>query len=463
MPCRFAESSRTLFGMETSTIAGTPAPAGEWSEEWPGSAPGASAAAKPINKRLLYTAVFLAGFAFRFGFVLWKHTYLSAPGNILPFGAEVCSIAERIAEGRGFSSPFYIDSGPTAWIAPVYPYLAALVFRVFGVFSPASALVLIFLQCLMAGATGIAIYALGARTVGARVGLWAAWIWALSPIFLRWPVSWIWDFTASALLLSVALVLTLDTAEKGALRRWLLLGGIWALIALTNPALLSVMPFTFLYAGYVNYKAGAKWIRPLVYSGVLFAALVSPWLIRNYVVFHHPVFFRSNYWFEFHLGNYHFSNGIGFSGKHPNNNPRVLAQYVQMGERPFIEYYKKDALNFVRRNPGEFLDLTWHRTWWFWDGTTLNYYGKPEWWVPWKFWPLSLVGWLGFLFVLTRRPRGWILYAAALLIYPVPYYLAYPCVKYRHAIEPELLLLGVYFVFVLWGEVKGRFALRRTA
>ena len=464
MPCRFAESSRTLFGMETSAIAGTPARAGEWSEVRPGSAPGAAAAAKPINKRLLYAAVFLAGFTLRFGFVLWRHTYLRAPGSYLPFGAEICSIAKSIVEGRGYSSPFFAsNSGPTSWIAPVYPLLCAGVFRLFGVYSVASAVVLLFLQCLMAGATGIAIYALGARTVGARVGLCAAWIWAVSPIFYRWPVSWIWDFTASALLLAVVMVTAIDVAEKGTLGLWLRMGAIWALMALTNPALLSVIPFTFAYAAYVNHKAGVKWIRPLVYSGVLFAALVSPWLIRNYVVFHQPVFFRSNYWFEFHLGNYHFSNGIGFSGKHPNNNPRVLTQYVQMGEQPFIEYFKKDALNFVRRYPGEFLNLTLHRTWWFWDGTTLNYYGKPEWWVPWKFWPLSLAGWLGFLFALTRRPRGWILYAAALLIYPVPYYLAYASVKYRHAIEPELLLLGVYFVFVLWGEVTGRFALRRTS
>src|SRR5713226_924382 len=46
-----------------------------------------------------------------------------------------CSIAEHIVLGQGFSSPFYQDTGPTAWVAPVYPYLAALVFRLFGLFS----------------------------------------------------------------------------------------------------------------------------------------------------------------------------------------------------------------------------------------------------------------------------------------------------------------------------------------
>jgi len=80
--------------------------------------------------------------------------------------------------------------------------------------------------------------------------------------------------------------------------------------------------FAFLYAACENHKAGKRWMRSLVISCVLFGALVSPWLIRNEAVFGKPVFFRSNYWFEFYLGNYHFSNGVGFSGKHPNNNRR---------------------------------------------------------------------------------------------------------------------------------------------
>jgi hypothetical protein len=55
--------------------------------------------------------------------------------------------------------------------------------------------------------------------------------------------------------------------------------------------------------------------------------------------------------------------------------------------------------------------------------------------------------------VLTRRPRGWPLFVSALVVYPIPYYFVYPVAKYRHAIEPELLLLSVYLVFVLWREI----------
>jgi len=409
----------------------------------------AAATGDSVSYRRLYALLFAVGFALRFAMVLWRQSYHFPPGWIF----ENLSIATNLATGHGFSSPFSIETGPTAWIAPAYPFFLATVFKIFGLYSPVSMAVIFAIQCVMAGATGIAIHALAKRTLGAGIGWWAAWIWTLSPFFFRWPTTWIWDFTASALLMAVLLILTLDVAETGSRELWLALGALWGLAALTNPALLSVLPFTMAYAAYVNRRAGRKWLRRLSLASVLFAAIIAPWLIRNDMVFGHFVFLRSNYWFEFHLGNYHFSNGMGFSGKHPTKNAIQMAKYISLGEQGYIQWAKNDALQFVREYPGEFLDLTIHRVWWFWDGTPLNY-ESGGWWRPWQFWPLSCVGWLGLLFTLTRRPRGWMLLAATLFIYPVPYYLSYCSSKYRHAIEPELLLLSVYFAYVVWGEIR---------
>ena len=105
----------------------------------------------------------------------------------------------------------------------------------------------------------------------------------------------------------------------------------------------------------------------------------------------------------------------------------------------------------MKQYPGEFIELTLHRVLWFWDGTPLRYQAQ-EWWQPWKFWPLSAAAWLGLIFLLTRHLRGWPLYAVCLGVYPLPYYLTYPMAKYRHAIEPEMLLLSVYLATVLWSE-----------
>jgi 4-amino-4-deoxy-L-arabinose transferase-like glycosyltransferase len=400
--------------------------------------------------------LFLVGFAMRFGFVLIARTYEGSAITMTPFGAEICRIAAHIAAGKGYRSPFYGgDTGPTAWVAPVYPYLVAAVFYLVGAYSKASALILLGLQCAMASATGIAIWALGVRSLGERIGFWSAWVWTLSPIFFRWPCSWIWDFAASGLLFATVLILSLDTGEKPTRGRWLGLGAFWGLIGLTNPALLSILPFSFLYAYLAGRKSGASSPQKLVYALLTFGVVIAPWLIRNELVFGRPVFLRDNYWFEFSLGNFHYSNGMGYMGKHPDGNPRFYDQVAKMGELGFIAFHKKEAFDFIRQYPREFADLTLHRIWWFWDGTSLLYQGR-EWWSPWKFWPLSAIGWLGLLFALTRRPRGWLLFAAALLVYPIPYYLAYPNAKYRYAIEPELLLLGAYLVSVLWSELAAR-------
>ncbi len=80
--------------------------------------------------------------------------------------AETGAIARSIAEGHGFSSPFGGLTGPTAWIAPVYPYMLALLFKIFGVFTSTSAIAILTLNSFFSALTCIPIYLIAERTVG---------------------------------------------------------------------------------------------------------------------------------------------------------------------------------------------------------------------------------------------------------------------------------------------------------
>src|SRR6202451_4844324 len=51
------------------------------------------------------------------------------------FGYETGRIARSIVQGHGFSSPLFADTGPTAWMSPIYPYIVAGVFKVFGIYT----------------------------------------------------------------------------------------------------------------------------------------------------------------------------------------------------------------------------------------------------------------------------------------------------------------------------------------
>src|SRR5512138_3406419 len=68
---------------------------------------------------------------------------MEARRGFWPFGYEIGRVARSLAEGRGYSSPLFSDTGPTAWAAPFYPAILAGVFKLFGLFSATSAIVML--------------------------------------------------------------------------------------------------------------------------------------------------------------------------------------------------------------------------------------------------------------------------------------------------------------------------------
>src|ERR1700738_728411 len=97
------------------------------------------------------------------------------------FAGETGRIAQSMVEGRGFSSPFRGSTGPTAIMPPVYPSLLAGVFRLFGIYTKASALVMLSLDSLFSALTCIPVFFISRRSFGERTAVWAGWAWAFFP------------------------------------------------------------------------------------------------------------------------------------------------------------------------------------------------------------------------------------------------------------------------------------------
>ena len=388
----------------------------------------------------------LVALVLRVGLIAWLHSYdFPSAWAHFAFGMETGSIAGSIASGEGFSSPFGKPTGPTAWVGPVYPYLCAVVFRLFGSFSPASGFVMLLLNSVFAALTCLTIVQIGERTLGRKVGLWAGWVWAAAPFFMQWTVTWVWDMSLSALLLSLLFLLALDLRHTGSWQKWIGFGLLWGVAALTNPSLLSFLPFSLAWAAYHLHREQQPWLRLLAIALFACGLAIAPWLVRNRVVFGETVFIRSNFWFEFHLGNYHLSNGLGWRGKHPTVNAEEFEQYRRLGELGYVAQARQQALKFLREYPGEFVQLTLRRFRYFWDGTPVLYSrAEVKLWQPWMVLSFSLLALLGLARGLGRSVNGAGLFALLLLAYPALYYLTYANIRYRHAIEPELLLLTVY-------------------
>src|SRR5215472_18531233 len=79
----------------------------------------------------LLTSVWLilaVGLAVRLGFLLEYTSHYSRHAlGVIPFLFESGNIAYSLATGQGFSSPFRVPTGPTAWATPVYPLLLSLI------------------------------------------------------------------------------------------------------------------------------------------------------------------------------------------------------------------------------------------------------------------------------------------------------------------------------------------------
>ena len=356
---------------------------------------------------------------------------------------EMANIGYSLALGHGFSSPFRGSTGPTAWTAPIYPWIVSLAFRIFGVCSDRSAFALLTFNSIFSALTSWTIYRIARRMFGRKAAVWAGWIWAVFPFAVYWSVTWIWDTTFSAFLLSLLFMLTLEMDGDSRLWRWLCYGLLWGILALSNTSAVSWLPFAGSWLAYRLYRSGKRFIVPVGLSALVFWAVLTPWLVRNYIVFDKFII-RGDLGSELHTGNNRLADGGWVPTYRPGNNSFLYAQYKEMGEAAFDNEQGRAARTWIAEDPARFLALSCRRVFFFWFGCG----GDPTLRASEK---LLLFCWIvlafgGLLLAAKRRVHGTFLFAALLIFFPLIYYITFPTDRYRHAIEPELVILAVWLL-----------------
>src|SRR5215469_63100 len=195
---------------------------------------------------------------------------------VLPFLQESGNIAASLATGHGFSSPFRVDTGPTAWMPPVYPWLLSDLFRVFGVRTYESFLAATTLNILCSVLTCLPIYFAGRCVRGVRIGATAGWLWAFFPNSILNTFESMWDASLGALLAATILwaTLALDKSERG--RDWCSYGLLWGIVLLTNTTLISLLPFLL---GWLIYQRRKRRQEAAARSSFLKSSFASPALV----------------------------------------------------------------------------------------------------------------------------------------------------------------------------------------
>ncbi len=404
----------------------------------------------------------LAGLAVRLMVIPFTYPdHLDPQRHHWRFAWEMGMVARSIVTGKGFSSPYVGDTGPTAWLPPLYPYLLAGVFKMFGLFTKASAIVILTINSIFSALTVVPLFAIARRTCSGRVAHRAGWLWTFFPYSIWAAAERIWDNALTTLLLAVLVWFTLVLDEKPSTRRWTDYGLLWGVAALSNPTVLAVLPFLLGWLGWRGYRGGKKVLVFEALAIVMLVLVIAPWEVRDYLVLHKVLPLRDNFWVEVRVGNTGDISDIYLDWAIPSTSAAQWNELHRVGEIAYIGEMRSLALRFIRENPYVFAWLTWKRfvfTWTgFWSLDPVYARNEPLQMPNTLFCSASTTLMLAGLVLVWRDRREWFLpYAAVVGAYPAVYYITHPSMDYRHPIDPMVVILIAYAVTSFFDRRRAR-------
>jgi 4-amino-4-deoxy-L-arabinose transferase-like glycosyltransferase len=381
-------------------------------------------------------------------------------------GGEAGRIARSIVQGEGFSNPLFGKTGPTAWLAPVFPYILAGVFKQFGVYSSASAIAALALSCLFSALTCIPIYFIANKNFGQATAQWAGWAWAFCPYAIFFSADFIWATTLTTLLMSLIFLFALHIESSSSVWSWVGFGALSGFGALTDPVVMSAAPFLGAWAWYRLHKSKRRWLAPGLGAILAVTLVVLPWFIRNYETFHKIIPFRSCLGLEVYFGNNQDSWHWGPPGYHPSDNENEWRQYQQLGEIAYTQKKFHEGIGFINSHRLLYVQQTMRRVVYLWTGfwsfSPRYLQGEPA-------DPFNIVFCTGLtVLTLVGLRRAWLAdpaiavpYALVFLFFPVVYYLTHPEDYYRRPIDPQYVILSAYTVALWVAERKRKSATLR--
>jgi 4-amino-4-deoxy-L-arabinose transferase-like glycosyltransferase len=358
---------------------------------------------------------------------------------------EPARIAWALVSGYGYSSPWPNTLlRPTAQQPPLYPILLAGIFRIAGAYSLASLRLALVLNSIFSALSAVLIYQIGKEWMSRHVALLASWVWSCWLYEIVVSVR-LWESSLSCLLLLTGLWLLRRLTLSERTGNWLAFGAVAGLAALANTTLLAVFGCFWIWLLLQSTRNRILILRWGASVAVCVALLV-PWGVRNYLVFHQLMPVRDNFGLELWIGNHQGVTRLyEFADSFPLRNP---ADYNQLGETQFMQSKRQEAVRFIRGHPRFFARLCGQRILDFWI-------------EPWPsfWWLISLAAWAGLLMLLWKKGSLAAPEAIIMVVFPMVYYITHTWSTYRHPIEPVILLCAAFAV-VRFLEVL-RFRTRR--
>ena len=233
-------------------------------------------------------------------------------------------IADNIAAGRGYSaSPgFYGHTRvePTAFFAPVYTYFYAGA-RYLCESSPSSYLLIRLIQCFISAVSVILVFRIAKLLFNQTTAFLTSLVFLLHPVYSHYAGQCN-EATFAVFICLLCVYLYLRLVARASLKRFALLGTAMGIAILTNPSLLPGLVVLVLYLAYAGRNKPLDTAKGILLVVVPALLVVTPWTVRNYLVFNRLVFVKSCLGMNLWRGNNEFATGT-IIGERPD--PRQLA------------------------------------------------------------------------------------------------------------------------------------------
>lgn len=407
------------------------------------------------SRKALYSAILVA-FLIRMVVVCCVYRYLPDADKLYErFGWETGWVARAIASGHGFSSPFYVPSGPTAMVPPLYTVLLAGVFRLFGIYTLTSAFIILSINSLFSSLTCIPVYFSAKYSLGLRGANYASWAWAVYPFAIYFSAGRVWEYSLTSLLFTICFCFSQRIHASSKWIAWLGFGLLWGITANSNPAVLSTLPFLLILALWKVKKVGGRWLLYGSLTSIGVIAALTPWTVRNYRELHLLCPIRDNLWSNIYVGNiqdnipdrYPFLRTID-----PSTNPDQLQKFLKEGEVAYFADRKMQAVEFIRYHPLLVGIASLRRFVMYWTGYwsfSREYMESEPTELPLMFMLICVTGFMARgvrRFWRGNRSEG-LPYFVLIAIFPLTYYLTLALMDYRQPIEPAVIVLVIAGMF----------------
>jgi hypothetical protein len=360
---------------------------------------------------------------------------------------EALSVAVALATQHQFADPFgvpiVLPTGPSAHVAPAFPLLAGGVMTLLGT-DDVSTYVL--------KGVALAVFAAWAAVlpfVAAVYGFpWQAGLLGALGLLVYDPFpDYRWDVEYTSLLIMTVSIAILHLLRQPllTLRPAVATGVLMGVLLLFSPApLLAIAVLIVLVTihhrkQFLSLPIGAFLLIPVL--------LISPWLIRNWLVFGKFVPIRDNLGLELQVSNNNcarptmsgnFVSGC-FAIHHPNANPAEIERVRELGEVEYNAVKMREAIAWIRAEPDRFRSLTLRRVigYWFPYGfdspwNELTQPGRRV--THFTIYAITLLSIPGLVLAWRRAPTSVLVLAVWLVIFPLPYYVIQQSERYRRPI-----------------------------